>query len=180
MSRLYLRPTGAPPGGRVHWFLLCLDPKVRKRYVVSYEYSEHNYVLYRKNKRKLVSIILVVRTSKTAFRLMYHNENTGKTIYKSFQTAKKAALWVNSFLYHEEVDELIALEREELLTNFSKGLARLMRERRMSQSDVAYALGYRQQTVSKWIYKEYLPPNDVIEKIANFFGVEFEYFSKKK
>ena len=174
--RYYLKPTGAPKGGRVHWFLWCLDIRIRKRYVVSYDYATHNYALYRKNKQKLSSVVLVVRTCDRTFRLMYHNELTGQTLYRSFISAKKTAQWLNDFLLHEELNEKEAIERELLLENFSKRLSKLLLKHHITQSEFASKLGYRQQTVSKWLHKEYLPTNDVIEKTANFFGVDFDYF----
>lgn len=53
-----------------------------------------------------------------------------------------------------------------------------MKNRRTSQSKLARYLDRSQQTVSHWLNGEYLPPTDVIEKIAEFFGEEISEFIK--
>ena len=171
---------GAPKGGRVHWFLHYLTPFTRKRYVISFNYADHNYFCYRKEKSKFLSILTVVRTSPLCFRVMYHNFRTKKSFYRSFESAHKLATWFNSFVLTEDVAEREALELELLKKHFSARLRKIMRLSSVTQTALANELNLRQQTISKWLHQEYLPPPEVIEKVANFFEVDFEYFTGEK
>ena len=175
-----LNNVGAPKGGRVHWFWHYLNDFTKERYVVRFDYAEHNYFCYRKEKSRLLSVLIIVRTSPLCFRVTYHNVITKKSFYRSFKSAKKLADWFNKFVLTEDKFETEALELEKLKKCFSARLRKIMREKSVTQTALAQELNLRQQTISKWLKKEYLPPPATIEQVANFFEVGFEYFTGEK
>lgn len=167
---------GAPKGGRVHWFWYLLSMEVKNNYTLSMDYSYHHYLLYRQKVKKNITVITVVRTSRNCFRMTYHNSNTGKTIYKSFRSAGKTAEWLNKFLPLELKKEELLYETEMQERHFVKTLKGLMKERRLTQEYLGRAIGISQQSVSKMLTRKWYPPKDVIERIAEYFGVSEDIF----
>lgn len=104
---------GAPKGGRVHWFKMCLSRYIRLNYYISYNYAYHNYFLMRKadtyndNTICLLDYITVVRTCQMCFRITGHNVATGESVYFSSSTSEVAALKV------EEMAKRFERERNE-------------------------------------------------------------------
>ncbi len=65
------RGVGAPKGGRVHWLLHSLPFAFKASYILSYDYSRHNYVFYRMHGRRLFDVFIVHQTSKHYWRMSY-------------------------------------------------------------------------------------------------------------
>ena len=68
-----LKRVGAPKGGRVHWLLWHLTPDFKGKYELIYDYSHHDYVFLRYEKRKLYDIFIVMRTSIHRWKCVYFN-----------------------------------------------------------------------------------------------------------
>ncbi len=151
--------------------------EVKSNYSLSMDYSEHNYLLYRQKVKKNLTVITVVRTSRNCFRMTYHNTNTGKTIYKSFKSARKTAEWLNKFLPLELKREELLYETEMQESHFVKTLKRLMKERRLTQDYLGRAIGISQQSVSKMLTRKWYPPKEVIERHAEYFGMSEDIFN---
>ena len=86
---------GTNEGGRVHWFLLHLSPMVKTRFKLFWDYEYHNYALIRTEKRTLIDVFVVVRSSERCFRVIYFNKKTLYFEYFSARNAKAAAELVN-------------------------------------------------------------------------------------
>lgn len=171
----YLTPVGAPKGGRVHWLLLSLNSNVwNYGYTVSYNYEDKSYCLFRKVKNTMRAVFIIIKTSTYAYRLSYHNFYTKKTLYNSFKSAKKCARFINAFVKDEILDEINALERNLRYITFIKNTKILLRLLRISQKTLATEIGVCQQTISKYLNNQVFPPEDVMEKIANFLGQSLE------
>lgn len=54
---------------------------------------------------------------------------------------------------------------------FTKNLVRLLKERNLTQKEVADAIGVSQQTFNMWCVGKNLPRMDKVEKLSNFLGV---------
>lgn len=163
---------GAPPGGRVHWFLHWLSEDVRKYYRVSYDYSEHRYCLIRYEKAKIKSIFILCQTSKKTFRTMYHNLTSKKTLYVSFINAKSSAQWFNNFVKTEMQEEAEALNVEIKKAKFARNLKKYMRHYGIPQEALADFLGVKQQSISRYLNRKSIPSESKIRKLEKFFGVE--------
>lgn len=61
------------------------------------------------------------------------------------------------------------------MNNFAENLTELMREKNISQSQLAKHLNVGQQTVSKYMNNKIEPGLDTVIKIANFFEVTVGY-----
>lgn len=85
------RKVGAPPGGRVHWFILHLKTLTRQNYRLVYDYEYHNYKLIRVLRRTLIDEFTIIRTSRRCFRCIYCNLQNRYFKYFSAQTSKGLA-----------------------------------------------------------------------------------------
>lgn len=170
---------GAPKGGRVHWLLISLKSYVwNYGYDVSFDYSEKDYCLSRKVKNTIRAVFIIKKTSNNAYRLTYHNFSTKKTLYKSFKSAKKCAVYINQFVKDEILNELEAVEKDLRLSKFIENTKVLLRLFRVSQNVLAKKVGVCQQTISKYLNREVIPTEEVMQKIANFFGQSLEAMTK--
>ena len=61
------------------------------------------------------------------------------------------------------------------MNNFSKILSELIKEKDISQNQLAKVLNVKQQTISKYIYGIVEPGIDTILKIADYFDVTTDY-----
>lgn len=61
------------------------------------------------------------------------------------------------------------------MNNFAKILTELMREKNISQSQLAKYLNVGQQTISKYMNNKIEPGLDTVINIANFFEVTVGY-----
>lgn len=80
---------GAPPGGRVHWFIWNLPRTIKQAYTIEFEYDYHNYRLSRTAGRTLIDEFIVIRTSRTCWRCMYWHRFYKVSKYFSEKTSKK-------------------------------------------------------------------------------------------
>lgn len=99
---------GSPSGGRVHWLLLFLSKRFTKAYRLRFDYEYHNYHFARYDSRALVDEFVIVRTSRSCFRVMYFNQVNTYFEYFSESTAKRTAEHIEELF--EKV--LIAEQRE--------------------------------------------------------------------
>lgn len=76
------RVVGAPKGGRVHWLLWNLPTSFKSAYILSYDYSRHNYVFYRLRGKHLYDAFIVHQSSKHYFRVTYCH--CFKQVYECF------------------------------------------------------------------------------------------------
>lgn len=60
-------------------------------------------------------------------------------------------------------------------SDFGKVLSELMKEKNMTQADVAASTGYTQRAVSKWINGQSEPSAVAIIRCAAFFEVSADY-----
>lgn len=111
-----MRKVGAPKGARVHWFLLQLPEYISKNYYARYDYSQHNYFLYRRcskisNYNFFYSdFYIITRTSKRCWRISAHYCETAETYYMSTKTSKEcgeviencARLWHNNRSWQDD------------------------------------------------------------------------------
>ena len=89
--------SGAPKGGRVHWFLHYIEriPEIIDNYRVIYDYPFHNYFIYRASVLTVFKdFFIVMRTSVRCFRVMYFNAITKDFEYKSFKKIAPLVAWV--------------------------------------------------------------------------------------
>lgn len=82
---------GAPMGGRVHWLLLFLSKRFLNAYRLRFDYEYHNYYFSRYDGRTVRDEFIVVRTSRSCFRVMYFNHVNTYFEYFSEPTAKRTA-----------------------------------------------------------------------------------------
>jgi len=59
---------------------------------------------------------------------------------------------------------------------FTRRLKKLMGN--MKQKDLAAVVGGGQSTISNWLNGKSIPPSDIVEKIAEYFGVTTDYLLK--
>lgn len=98
---------GAPSGGRVHWLLLFLRKEFNRVYRLSFDYEYHNYRFARYEGRTMVDEFLVVRTSRSCFRVIYFNAETTYFYYFSEPTARECADHMYEvFLKFREVEKM--------------------------------------------------------------------------
>lgn len=92
---------GAPKGGRVHWLLLNLPLYVVRNYWACYDYTTHDYCIFRKCKQislnnfRYMDIYMVKRTSRKCWRLMAFNMETAQTVFRSFRKSSDVAEYIN-------------------------------------------------------------------------------------
>lgn len=60
-------------------------------------------------------------------------------------------------------------------SDFGKILSELMKEKNMTQADVAASTGYTQRAISKWINGQSEPSAIAIIRCAKFFDVSADY-----
>lgn len=82
---------GAPPGGRVHWFIYNLPVCVKRAYEIKFDYEYHNYYLIRYRKRVLRDCFTVIRTSRRCWRCTYYNADYDYFEYFSSMTSSDLA-----------------------------------------------------------------------------------------
>ena len=63
---------------------------------------------------------------------------------------------------------------------FSKILTKLMREHRISQSELASNLNTHRQNVYQWVSGKTIPRNDMLLRIADFFKISVDYLLGKE
>lgn len=86
---------------RVHWCLIHLSKNILSNYIFKYDYSCHNYTLYRNKGYKLYDCYMIVRTSRKCFRLMYYNSHNLTTKYYTFRKSKDVAAFINNNFIEE-------------------------------------------------------------------------------
>ena len=163
-------------GGRVHWFWHLLSMDVKRNYSLSMDYSEHNYLICRKEKSKLLTVVIIVRSSRNCFRMMYHNLIIKRSMYRSFKSARLLTDWLNKFLIIELENEKEIIERERRESYFVHSLRWYMRKENITQSTLAFAVGISQQGISKMLNRKWYPPEEIIIRIANYFNTNVENF----
>lgn len=86
-----MRKVGAPAGGRVHWLLWNLPPRLSTVYRVHMDYLYHNYLFIRQLDRRRMprDLFIVVRTSRKCWRCMYFHFEYNYFEYFSERTSKK-------------------------------------------------------------------------------------------
>ncbi len=63
---------------------------------------------------------------------------------------------------------------------FSKTLTRLIKDNRISQSELASELNTHRQNVYQWVSGKTVPRNDMLSKIADYFEVSIDYLLGKE
>ena len=63
---------------------------------------------------------------------------------------------------------------ENVKQNISKNLIMLRKNKKMTQKDVAKEFNYSDKAVSRWEIGESMPDIDVLLKICDFYGVNFD------
>ncbi len=92
---------GAPKGGRVHWLILNLPLYVIRNYWISYDYTTHDYCIFRRCKQislnnfLYMDIYIVKRTSRKCWRLMAFNMETAQTVFQTFRKSVEVAEYIN-------------------------------------------------------------------------------------
>lgn len=85
---------GAPKGGRVHWFLWNLPRDLKRAYTIRYDYSKHNYAMFRypngDERHKPIDIYIVIRTSRECFKITYYRYESNEFEQFSAPTSEKA------------------------------------------------------------------------------------------
>ena len=79
---------GAPPGGRVHWFIYNLPNCIKRAYKIKFDYDYHNYYLIRCRRMTLRDCFTVIRTSRRCWRCTYYNADYDYFEYFSAMTSK--------------------------------------------------------------------------------------------
>ena len=70
---------------------------------------------------------------------------------------------------------------DEIKTNFSKNIVRLRKAHHLNQSELGEAIHYSPKAISKWENGETIPDVDVMNVIAEYFGVSIdELISEEK
>ncbi len=62
--------------------------------------------------------------------------------------------------------------------NFAKALKELRMDFGITQLDLGRQIGYTQASISKWEKGERIPSVNDLITVANFFGVDLDYFTK--
>lgn len=55
--------------------------------------------------------------------------------------------------------------------DFAAWLTKTMRDKRVTQTEIADAVGVTRQAVNNWLHDRGIPSNDVIPKLAGYFSV---------
>lgn len=82
---------GAPIGGRVHWLLMFLSKEFNRDYRLEFDYEYHNYHFARYEGRRVKDEFIIVRTSRSCFRVMYFNAENTYFEYFAEKTARECA-----------------------------------------------------------------------------------------
>lgn len=82
---------GAPIGGRVHWLLMFLSKDFKRAYRLEFDYEYHNYFFARYVGRTVIDEFIIIRTSRSCFRVMYFNHRTTYFEYFPERTARECA-----------------------------------------------------------------------------------------
>jgi len=69
---------------------------------------------------------------------------------------------------------------ENIKENIAGNLAKLRREHKMTQQELASKLNYSDKAVSRWEHAETLPDIETLCKICALYGVKFEYLLQKE
>lgn len=64
---------------------------------------------------------------------------------------------------------------ENVKQNISKNLIMLRKNKKMTQKDVAKEFNYSDKAVSRWEIGESMPDIDILLKICDFYGVDFDW-----
>lgn len=87
---------------RVHWLLFNLSTEFKGAYSLVYDYSNHKYLFYRTENRKIYDLFVVVRSSKHCFRVVYANTRTKDIQYFS---CRKSSICARRMYYLWQIDE---------------------------------------------------------------------------
>ena len=68
---------------------------------------------------------------------------------------------------------------ENIKENISQNLIRLRKEHKLTQQEFAKNLNYSDKAVSRWERGESLPDIDILTKICEYYGVDFEWLIHK-
>lgn len=97
-----IRKVGMPKNTyRVHWLFLLLSKYVGNNYCCNYDYMKHSYFIYRRSYRvtsrdfRYMDFFTVIRTSSKCIRVMFHNNETAESDYKSFKKWQEAADYID-------------------------------------------------------------------------------------
>lgn len=66
---------------------------------------------------------------------------------------------------------------ENLKENIAHNLAELRKNKKITQSELAEKLNYSDKAVSKWEHGEALPGIDILQQLADFYGVTLDYLT---
>ena len=64
---------------------------------------------------------------------------------------------------------------EDIKQNISKNLIMLRKNKKLTQKDVAREFNYSDKAVSRWEIGDSMPDIDVLLKLCEFYGVEFDW-----
>ena len=68
---------------------------------------------------------------------------------------------------------------ENIKENISQNLIKLRKEHKLTQQEFAKNLNYSDKAVSRWERGESMPDIDILTKICEYYGVEFEWLIHK-
>lgn len=97
-----IRKVGMPKDTyRVHWLLVCVSKYVSSNYQCSYDYFGNSYMFFRRSACvtsrdfRYMDFFTVVRTSKKCMRVVFHNNETAESEYKSFKKWQQVADYID-------------------------------------------------------------------------------------
>lgn len=70
------------------------------------------------------------------------------------------------------------MEKEQRLTAFIKNTKTLLRLYRVSQKALADGIGVCQQSISKYLNRQVIPSEEIMQRIAIYFGQSLEDMTK--
>lgn len=68
---------------------------------------------------------------------------------------------------------------KDIVTNIASNLALLRKTKKLTQKELAQVFNYSDKAVSRWENGESLPDINMLTKICEFYGVEFEWLLNK-
>ena len=90
---------------RVHWLLDDISLDFRLAYVLVYNYAYHRYCFYRKRRKTMYDMFIIVRTSKRCWRVSYVNLITAQMI--AFSCRKRQEVCEKLDLIYKENKEML-------------------------------------------------------------------------
>lgn len=107
------------------------------------------------------------------------NQPISPSIDKLNQIAKGIGITLDDLLQQLDGSQPIIIpppKEENLKKIFSERLVIIMRERNINQNELAKILQVSESTVEKWVFKKVLPRMGLIQKMADYFNVDKNYF----